>query len=124
MRGHHRFMNQVTDSSQVKNATTGVGVNAAPCHVAHVDTPIGRIVLIERDGRLAQLLWDRDAAAIPATEDTPLLREAERHAPDIGVFLTDLDGPANYRPAFPVLWCVPVAHATMPHPFGRKLVLD
>jgi predicted metal-dependent peptidase len=58
------------------------------------------------------------------TDFTPLLREAERHAPDIGVFLTDLDGPANYRPAFPVLWCVPVAHAAMPHPFGRKLVLD
>ncbi|MGB5737504.1 MAG: VWA-like domain-containing protein, partial [Thiohalocapsa sp.] len=58
------------------------------------------------------------------TDFTPLLREAERYAPDIGVFLTDLDGPANYRPAFPVLWCVPVAHAAMPHPFGRKLVLD
>ena len=58
------------------------------------------------------------------TDFTPLLREAERYAPDIGVFLTDLDGPANYRPAFPVLWCVPVAHAGMPHPFGRKLVLD
>lgn len=58
------------------------------------------------------------------TDFTPLLQEAERHAPDIGVFLTDLDGPANYRPAFPVLWCVPVAHAAMPHPFGRKLVLD
>ena len=71
-------MGQVTDSSQVKKATTGVGVNAAPCHVAHVDTPIGRIVLIERDGRLAQLLWDRDAAAIAATEGTPLLHEAAR----------------------------------------------
>lgn len=58
------------------------------------------------------------------TDFTPLLREAERHAPDIGVFLTDLDGPAHYRPAFPVLWCVPIAQAAMPHPFGRKLVLD
>lgn len=58
------------------------------------------------------------------TDFVPLLREAERHAPDIGVFLTDLDGPANYRPSFPVLWCVPAEHAAMPHPFGRKLVLD
>jgi len=58
------------------------------------------------------------------TDFAPLLREAERHAPDIGVFLTDLDGPADYRPSFPVLWCVPVAHAAMPHPFGRKLVLE
>ncbi|MGB5832854.1 MAG: VWA-like domain-containing protein [Thiohalocapsa sp.] len=58
------------------------------------------------------------------TDFAPLLREAERHGPDIAVFLTDLDGPANYRPGFPVLWCVPIAHAAMPHPFGRKLVLD
>lgn len=58
------------------------------------------------------------------TDFAPLLREAEVHAPDIGVFLTDLDGPANYRPTFPVLWCVPLEYAQMPHPFGRKLILD
>lgn len=58
------------------------------------------------------------------TDFAPLLREAEHHIPDIGVFLTDLDGPANHRPSFPVLWCVPMEHAHMPHPFGRKLVLD
>ncbi len=58
------------------------------------------------------------------TDFTPLLHEAERHAPDMGVFLTDLDGPADYRPSFPVLWAVPVEHQAMPHPFGRKLVLD
>jgi predicted metal-dependent peptidase len=58
------------------------------------------------------------------TDFSPLLREAERYAPDIGVFLTDLDGPAAYRPSFPVIWAVPVEHQAMPHPFGRKLVLD
>jgi predicted metal-dependent peptidase len=58
------------------------------------------------------------------TDFAPLLQEAERHGPDIGVLLTDLDGPAGYKPAFPVLWCVPAEHAAMPHPFGRKLVLD
>jgi len=58
------------------------------------------------------------------TDFTPLLREAERHAPDIGVFLTDLDGPANHHPAWPLLWAVPVADAHRPHPFGRKLVLE
>ncbi|KAA6187952.1 hypothetical protein F2Q65_00875 [Thiohalocapsa marina] len=58
------------------------------------------------------------------TDFSPLLREAERHAPDIGVFLTDLDGPAQYRPRFPVLWAVPAVQAERPHPFGRKLVLD
>jgi predicted metal-dependent peptidase len=58
------------------------------------------------------------------TDFAPLLREAERHTPDIAVFLTDLDGPADYRPGFPVLWCVPASQAQQPHPFGRKLVLD
>jgi hypothetical protein len=32
------------------------------------------------------------------TDFTPLLREAERHAPDMAVFLTDLDGPADTAP--------------------------
>ena len=58
------------------------------------------------------------------TDFTPLLREAERYAPDIGVFLTDLDGPADHHPAWPLLWAVPVADAHRPHPFGRKLVLE
>jgi predicted metal-dependent peptidase len=58
------------------------------------------------------------------TDFSPLLVEAERWRPDIGVFLTDLEGPADHRPAFPVLWAVPQSQAHMPHPFGRKLVLD
>ncbi|MBK1703757.1 DUF2201 family putative metallopeptidase [Halochromatium glycolicum] len=58
------------------------------------------------------------------TDFSPLLREAERHAPDIGVFLTDLDGPAEYKPSFPVIWTVPAAYANARHPFGRKLVLE
>ncbi|NCA69207.1 MAG: hypothetical protein EOM91_03730 [Sphingobacteriia bacterium] len=58
------------------------------------------------------------------TDFTPLLREAERHAPDIGVILTDLDGPAHYAPNYPLIWAVPAAHAERPHPFGRKLVLE
>ena len=58
------------------------------------------------------------------TDFSPLLEEADRWRPDIGVFLTDLKGPANHRPRFPVLWAVPRAHAEIDHPFGRKLVLD
>lgn len=58
------------------------------------------------------------------TDFSPLLREAERFAPDMGVFLTDLDGKAEYRPCFPVLWAVHSAHAEAPPPFGRKLVLE
>jgi predicted metal-dependent peptidase len=58
------------------------------------------------------------------TDFSPLLREAERYAPDIGVFLTDLDGPADYKPSFPVIWTVPIVNANARHPFGRKLVLE
>ncbi len=58
------------------------------------------------------------------TDFSPLLEEADRWGPDIGVVLTDLEGPAVYRPAFPVLWAVPKSQAEVAHPFGRKLVLD
>lgn len=58
------------------------------------------------------------------TDFSPLLEEADRWGPDIGVVLTDLEGPALYRPTFPVLWAVPKSQAAVAHPFGRKLVLD
>jgi predicted metal-dependent peptidase len=57
------------------------------------------------------------------TDFTPLLQEADKHHPDIAVVLTDLDGPAHWRPTWPVLWAVPQAHATATQPFGRKLIL-
>jgi hypothetical protein len=52
-----------------------------------------------------------------------LLQEADRHRPDIGIVLTDLDGPVAFKPRWPVLWAVPEANATAVPPFGRKLVL-
>ena len=58
------------------------------------------------------------------TDFTPLLEEADRHHPDITVVLTDLDGPARHQPRCPVLWAVPQVFASVPHPFGRKLVLS
>lgn len=58
------------------------------------------------------------------TDFTPLLREADAHRPDIAVVLTDLDGPARFRPRWPVLWAVPEAARSALPPFGRKLVLD
>ena len=57
------------------------------------------------------------------TDFTPLLEEADAHHPDIGVVLTDLDGPAHHRPRWPVIWAVPEANASAVAPFGRKLVL-
>jgi hypothetical protein len=57
------------------------------------------------------------------TDFTPLLEEADRYSPDIGVVLTDLDGPARFKPRWPVLWAVPEAQAAAAQPFGRKLAL-
>ena len=58
------------------------------------------------------------------TDFTPLHQEAARYGPDIGVFLTDLDGRVDFRPNFPVLWAVPLGSESMRPPFGRKLLLD
>jgi predicted metal-dependent peptidase len=58
------------------------------------------------------------------TDFTPLLEEADKHGPDIGVVLTDLDGPANFRPLWPVIWAVPESYTTPEQPFGRKLTLS
>jgi predicted metal-dependent peptidase len=58
------------------------------------------------------------------TDFTPLLIEADKHRPDITVVLTDLDGPADYRPRWPVIWAVPEEHRNAEPPFGRKLVLS
>jgi predicted metal-dependent peptidase len=58
------------------------------------------------------------------TDFGPLLEEAERHQPDITVVLTDLDGPAQYKPRGPVIWAVPQTYASAVLPFGRKLVLS
>jgi hypothetical protein len=53
-----------------------------------------------------------------------LLREADLYRPDVAVVLTDLDGPARYRPRWPVIWAVPEEHAMRAQPFGRKLTLS
>ena len=74
----------------------------------------------------ARLARDAGATVIGIANNagSPLLEAAERFAPDMGVFLTDLDGTASYRPSFPVLWTVPSMHAEAQPPFGRKLVLE
>jgi predicted metal-dependent peptidase len=57
------------------------------------------------------------------TDFSPMLMEADRHGPDIGVVLTDLQGPATYKPAWPVIWAVPEGWGVAAEPYGRKLVL-
>jgi hypothetical protein len=58
------------------------------------------------------------------TDFAPLLEAADREACDIGVVLTDLDGPAAYKPSFPVVWAVPVASREFAEPFGRRVELE
>jgi predicted metal-dependent peptidase len=57
------------------------------------------------------------------TDFTPLLEEADKHRPDLAVVLTDLEGPARFRPRWPVIWAVPETCAAAVAPFGRKLGL-
>ncbi len=58
------------------------------------------------------------------TDFSPLLEEAARRGADLGVVLTDLEGPAAFRPAFPVIWAVPPSQQYLTLPFGRRIVLD
>lgn len=58
------------------------------------------------------------------TDFTPLLAEADRHRPDIAVVLTDLEGPAEFKPRWPVIWAVPETHTHQMQPFGRLLTLN
>jgi len=58
------------------------------------------------------------------TRFAPLLDAASELKPDIGVFLTDLDGPAGEPRSWPVIWAVPEEASARPVPFGQMLVLD
>jgi hypothetical protein len=58
------------------------------------------------------------------TDFAPLIAEAMRHAPDIVVVLTDLQGPTGPAPRCPVIWAVPPAWRQASAPFGRVLVLQ
>lgn len=92
-----------------------------------------RAVIIIGDDRVRQVVvfepgrMDLSDIQYPGgglTDFSPMLEEADGWAPDIGVFFTDLEGPATYRPSFPVIWAVTQPHAHREHPFGSKLVLE
>ncbi|MBB4199773.1 hypothetical protein CCR94_23980 [Rhodoblastus sphagnicola] len=68
-------------------------------------------------------LDDIDFAGGGGTDFTPLLERADLYRPDIGVVLTDLEGPARFQPEWPVIWAVPDSHARAAPPFGQKLAL-
>ena len=53
-----------------------------------------------------------------ATDFVPLIAAASTYKPDIGLFLTDLEGPAGDPPIWPIIWAVPVEANVQPVPFG------
>jgi len=92
------------------------------------------LVLIIGDERVRQVeffepgrrfvLSEIEFAGGGGTDFTPLLAEADRHRPDIAVVLTDLEGPADFKPRWPVIWAVPETHRNTIQPFGRLLTLN
>jgi len=58
------------------------------------------------------------------TDFQPLIQAANALQPDIGVFLTDLEGSAGSPPAWPIIWAVPIQQALHAAPFGQRLLLD
>lgn len=49
---------------------------AATSYAWHVDTSVGRLAVIEKDGAVARLLWHRDSPGFSEIRETPVLREA------------------------------------------------
>ena len=95
-----------------------------------LETPMTLVIGDQRVQRVAQFepgacdLRGLQFTGGGGTDFTPLLEEANRHDPDLTVVLTDLEGPARFRPRAPVLWAVPEAHSDAVAPFGRVLVLE
>lgn len=59
------------------------------------------------------------------TDFAPAIDVANKLKPAIGVYLTDLQGPASIKANFPIIWAVPKMYADGAHvPFGKMLVLD
>ena len=62
--GHDRAMESAASETQ------------AASFAWHVDTPVGRLVLIERDGAVAHLWWHGASTGFSTLRETPLLKEA------------------------------------------------
>jgi predicted metal-dependent peptidase len=107
-----RFLAEI--AAIARRAQAGVVVIAG-------DDAVREVVRLE-PGRITLAGWRLPAGG--GTDFAPLLREVDRQAPDIAVVLTDLQGPAAFRPRCPVIWAVPSAWAHAQPPFGRRLVLD
>ncbi len=57
------------------------------------------------------------------TDFEPLIDAADRLRPDLGIVLTDLDGPAGDAPGWPILWVVPEEAGHRKEPFGDRIIM-
>lgn len=59
------------------------------------------------------------------TNFDPAIKEAIDLKPDIGIYLTDLMGPATIKPPFPFIWAVPKEfEGEAKAPFGNLLIIE
>jgi predicted metal-dependent peptidase len=58
------------------------------------------------------------------TDFVPLINAANEFKPDIGVFLSDLEGPAGDPPPWPIIWAVPIEANAQALPYGQRIFLD
>ncbi|MCP4315745.1 MAG: methylated-DNA--[protein]-cysteine S-methyltransferase [Hyphomicrobiales bacterium] len=71
-------MNASEESPRPADAANSKKPAAKQRHVAHIETPIGLVVVVEHGGQIERLLWGRDVPAFEPTEETPLLKETAR----------------------------------------------
>jgi len=57
-------------------AETPADPPVAQSYVWHVDTSVGRLAVIERDGAVTRLLWHRQSPGSSDIRETPVLKEA------------------------------------------------
>lgn len=58
------------------SAETKADPPVAVSYAWHVDTSVGRLAVIEKDGAVARLLWHRDSPGFSEIRETPVLKEA------------------------------------------------
>lgn len=97
--------------------------NRAELHLLPFDT------VVHAPCRIDPARWRAELAALAlpeggGTDFRPLIAAAARLAPSALVVLTDLDGPVDRAPRFPVIWAVPETPVPVSAPFGHLLPLD
>ncbi len=62
----------------VDESTDDAGVKSAPACAWPVETPVGRLAVVERDGEIVRLWWQGDDHGFADIRRTPVLAEAEK----------------------------------------------